>query len=60
MRHVMTSRITNYAHLPDNCALENHEHEEGEKTVVPILVEHPQSYAENLENEERCGSMLGK
>ncbi len=56
----MTSRITNYAHLPDNCALENHEHEQGEKTVVPILVEHPQSYAENLENEERCGSMLGK
>jgi hypothetical protein len=49
-----------YSHLPDNCALENHEHEEGEKAVVPIFVEHPQGHAEDLEDEERSGSMLRK
>ena len=49
-----------YSHLPDNCALENHEHEEGEKAVVPVFVEHPQGHAEDLEDEERCGSMLRK
>ena len=49
-----------YSHLPNNCALENHEHEEGEKAVVPVFVEHPQGHAEDLEDEERRGSMLRK
>lgn len=60
MRYVMTNRIANYAHLPDNCALENHEHEEGEKAVVPVLIEHPESHTEDLEDKERSGSVFNK
>ena len=52
--------IASYTHLPDNCALEHYEHEECEKAVVPVFVQHPEGYAENLEDEERRGSMLGK
>ena len=48
------------AHLPDNRALENDEHEECEKAVVPVLVKHPQCNAKYLEDEERRGGMLGK
>ena len=49
-----------YAYLPDNCAFENYEHEEGEKAVVPVFVEHPQRHAEDLENKEWCSGMLSK
>jgi hypothetical protein len=52
--------IASCTYLPDNCALEHYEHEECEKAVVPVFVEHPEGYAENLENEERRGSMLRK
>lgn len=34
-------------------ALEHDEHDEGENTVVPVLVQTPQSDAENLEDKER-------
>ena len=38
--------------LPDNGALENDEHEQGEERVVPVFVQHPQTDAEDLEDEE--------
>ena len=60
MRRLTSSGIASYTYLPDNCALEYYEHEKGEEAVVPVFVEHPEGYAENLENEERRGSMLGK
>ena len=49
-----------YSHLPDNRAFENHEHEESEKAIVPVFVEHPQGHAEDLEDEERSRSVLRK
>jgi len=52
--------VARYTYLPDNCALEYYEHEEGEKAVVPVFVEHPEGYAEDLENEEWRGSMFRK
>jgi hypothetical protein len=60
MRYVLTNGIARHAHLPDNCTLENHEHEEGKKAVVPVFIEHPQSHAEDLKDEERSGSMFGE
>lgn len=56
----MSGEITSCAHLPNDCALENYEHKEGEKAVIPVFIEHPQCYAEDLEDEERRGSMLGE
>jgi hypothetical protein len=56
----MRNDIASCAHLPDNSALENYKHEEGENAVIPVLVEHPKGHAEDLEDEEWCGSMLSK
>ncbi len=44
--------------LPHHGALEHDQHEEGEKRVVPILVQHPQADAEDLEDEEGRYRML--
>jgi len=60
MRRLTSSDIASFTHLPDNCALENHEHEEGEKAVIPVFVEHPEGHAEDLKDEKRRGSMLRK
>jgi len=60
IRRLTSNDIVSFTHLPDNCALENHEHEEGEKAVIPVFVKHPEGYAEYLKNEERRGSMLRK
>lgn len=47
-------------HLEDDGALKNDEHEEGEKRVVPVLVEHPQADAEDLEHKKGRDGVLGK
>lgn len=44
--------------LPDDCALEGDEHEEGKERVVPVLIEHPQTNTEDLEDEEGRDGML--
>ena len=44
--------------LPNDSALEDNQHEEGEQRVVPVLIQHPKSNTEDLENEERRNSML--
>ncbi|KAI3487633.1 hypothetical protein L1887_48414 [Cichorium endivia] len=44
--------------LEDDGALEDDEHEEREERVVPVLVEHPQADAEDLEDEEGCDGVL--
>jgi hypothetical protein len=45
--------------LPNNGALENDEHKEGKERIVPVLVEHPKSNTEDLEDEEwRNGVLL--
>ena len=46
--------------LEDDCAFEYNQHESREETVVPVFVQAPESHTENLEDEERCDSMLGK
>lgn len=46
------------AHLEYNGALEHNQHEQGEQTVVPILVETPEGDAEDLEDEEGGSSMF--
>ena len=38
--------------LPHNGALESDQHEQGEQRVVPVFIQHPQSDAEDLEDEE--------
>lgn len=48
------------AHLPDDGALEDDEHEERKEAVVPVLVEAPQRDAEHLEDKERRGRVLGE
>jgi hypothetical protein len=50
----------NYTHLEDNCAFEDNQHESGEQTVVPVFVQAPKSYTEDLEDEERCDGVLGE
>jgi hypothetical protein len=39
-------------YLPHHSAFENEEHEEGEKRIVPILIQTPQSDTKDLEDEE--------
>lgn len=60
IRRLTSNDIASFTYLPDNCALEHHEHEEGEKAVIPVFVEHPEGHAEYLKDEERSGSMLRK
>jgi hypothetical protein len=60
IRRLTSNDIASFTHLPDNCALENNEHEEGEKAVIPVFVKHPEGYTEYLKDEERRGSMLRK
>ena len=38
--------------------LKHDEHEKSEQAVVPVLVQHPQRNAENLEYKERCRRMF--
>lgn len=47
-------------HLEDDSALENNQHECCEQTVVPVLVQAPKGYTENLEHKERRSGMLSK
>ena len=44
--------------LPNYCALEGDQHEEGEKRVVPVLIQHPKTNAEDLKNEEGSHCVL--
>ena len=44
--------------LPHHSALESNEHEQGKERVVPVLVEHPKSDTEDLEDKERCDGVL--
>ncbi|GJC78632.1 hypothetical protein ColLi_01470 [Colletotrichum liriopes] len=45
--------------LPDDGALEGDQHEESEERVVPVLVKHPETNTEDLEDEEgRDGVLL--
>lgn len=46
--------------LEDNGAFEYNQHESREETVVPVFVQAPESHTEDLEDEERCDSMLGE
>ncbi len=53
-----SEREKTIAYLPDDSALEDNQHEEGEQTVIPILVQAPECHTENLENEERSGCLF--
>ncbi|GKT85998.1 hypothetical protein Ct61P_03848 [Colletotrichum tofieldiae] len=45
--------------LPDDGALEGDQHEESEERIVPVLVKHPETNTEDLEDEEgRDGVLL--
>jgi len=44
--------------LPDDSTLENDEHEESKERIVPVLIEHPKSNTEDLEDEEWCNGVL--
>lgn len=52
-----TSRKTN---LPDDGALEHNQHEKCEQTVVPVLIQAPQSDAKHLEDKKWCGRVFSK
>jgi hypothetical protein len=61
----MTKGISERSHvdrkptnLEHDCALKDHQHEAGEKTVVPVFIQAPEGDAEDLENEEGCDGML--
>ncbi|KAI6750013.1 hypothetical protein HG531_007278 [Fusarium graminearum] len=53
-----TELIESALTLPDDGALENDEHKEGEERIVPILIEHPKSNTEDLKDEEWCNGVL--
>jgi hypothetical protein len=46
--------------LPHDGALEGDKHEEGKEGIIPILVKHPQTDTEDLENEKGSNSMFLK
>jgi hypothetical protein len=46
--------------LPNDSALKNDQHEQCEKTVVPILVKAPESDAKYLEDKEGRGGVLSE
>jgi hypothetical protein len=48
------------SYLRDCSALEDDQHEQCEKRVVPVLVEAPECDAEDLEDEERRSRMFPK
>jgi hypothetical protein len=48
------------AHLENNGALENDQHESGKERIVPVLVQHPQRNTEDLEDEEWCNGMFSE
>jgi len=48
------------AHLENDGALKDNQHERCEQGVVPVLVQAPQRHAEHLEDEEGRDGMLGE
>ena len=52
--------MANLAHLEDDCALKHNKHKEGEKGIVPVLVETPKANGEKLEDEEGRDCVLCK
>lgn len=50
--------MENWTNLEDDCALEHHQHESSEKTVVPVFIQAPEGDAKDLENKEGCDGML--
>lgn len=46
--------------LPYDSALENDQHEQCKKAVIPVFVEAPESHAKNLEDKEGGGGVLSK
>lgn len=47
-------------YLPDNGAFEYDKHEQGEQTVIPILIETPEGDTEYLKDKERRCSVFAK
>lgn len=60
MRWNSYQELSDITYLPDDSTLKNNQHKQGEQTIVPVLVQAPQSHAEDLENKERRGSMLSE
>lgn len=55
---VNKTETTQYAHLPNDRALENDQHEQCEQAVVPVFVQTPKCDTEHLKDEEWCGRVL--
>src|SRR2546429_1366934 len=57
-RSTLFPYTTLFRSLPDNSALEDNQHEQCEERIVPVVVQQPETHAENLENEEGRNGML--
>jgi len=54
-----TTEFTNCLNtLENHSAFKDNQHEKGKQRVVPVLVQTPQTNAENLEHEEGCYGVL--
>ena len=58
------SHFSDFCHVSQlllhKCCLKCYQHEESENTVIPILVQTPQTHTKHLEDKERCCGPLLK